>query len=262
MTTLTNDGVLVLARQLGVQTLPLVLAVSPQQDSHSDLTLAHERARVDLIAQRVIDPNGDVEPDIADAMFTLAQPDRELAMRIFGDDGSVRVCVARRGENHAVAVRRDGSLELRSIWTDGSGESLARPLIEALGPSEAASVVNFSALSVDLGERFDTAITSEDYASAVYSFGVEDTQATAYGLALASCHAYAEVVAYAYSDGATDRSPGAAVVYDTGRGRIVVAPGVAPDQQVWSTLSPGTDHRFAQAISGLIDRLPGGRWLS
>lgn len=262
MTTLTNDGVLALAKQLGVQTLPLVLSVAPQQDSHHELALAQERARADLIAHRVLDADGDVESETAEAIFVLAQPDRELAMRVFTAEGQVRACVARRGESHAYAIRRGDNVELRSLWSDGSAASLARPILDALGSSAAAEVVNFSALASDLRERLDAARTSEEYASAVYGFGVEENEAKEYGLALASCHAYAEVVAYAYADGVTDRSPGAVVVYDTARGRIAAAPGVASDQQVWSTLTPGTDHRIAQAISALIDRLPGGRWLS
>ncbi|MFI6870173.1 ESX secretion-associated protein EspG [Nocardia sp. NPDC050406] len=262
MTVLTNDGLLTLAGQLGVQTLPLVLSVGPQQNSHHELALAQERARADLVANRVLDSYGDVEPETAAALFVLAQPDRELAMRLFTPEGQVRVCVARRGESHVQAVRRGDSLDVRTLWSDGSVDSLARPFLDALGRATAAEVVNFSALASDLRERFDAATTSDQFASAVHSFGVEETDAVEYGLALASCHAYAEVVAYAYADGVTDRSPGAVVVYDTARGRIVAAPGVASDQQIWSTLTPGTDHRVAQAISALIDRLPGGRWLS
>ncbi|MCU1643409.1 MAG: secretion-associated protein EspG [Nocardia sp.] len=262
MTTLTNDSVIALAAQLGVQTLPLVLSVGPQQDSYRDLALAQEQARAELIAGHVLDSRGDVDPGVATALFVLAQPDRELAVRIVASEGQVRVCLARRGEEHVLAVRRGDSVEIRSTWSDGSGESLARPILDALGPCPPADVASFSALSTDLAERFDTAMTSEDYASTVYSLGVADTDATAYGLALSSCHSYAEVVAYAYADGITDRSPGAVVVYDTARGRIVAAPGVAPDQQVWSTLTPGTEHRIAQAMSALIEQLPGGRWLS
>ncbi|WP_067695637.1 ESX secretion-associated protein EspG [Nocardia jejuensis] len=262
MTTLTNDGVIALAAQLGVQTMPLVLSISPQQQSHHDWAAAQQQARADLISRRIMDAHGDVEPDTAAALFALALPDRELAARIFTDEGAMRVCIARRGEEHVLAIRRGDQLDIRSIWADGSGESLARPILEALGSCPPAEVANFSALSADLGERFDTAITSEDYTSAVYSLGVADNDATVYGLALSSCHTYAEVVAYAYTDGVTDRSLGAVVVYDTARGRIVAAPGVAPDQQLWSTLTPGSDHRVAQAISALIDSLPGGRWLS
>ncbi|MFI1915069.1 ESX secretion-associated protein EspG [Nocardia sp. NPDC020380] len=262
MTTLTNDGVIALAGHLGVQTLPLVLSIGSRQETYRELAQAQERARADLRAQRIVDAHGDVDTDIATALFTLAQPDRELAMRIQTATGTVRVCVTRRAEDHAVAIRRGDSLEIHTLWSDGSGDSLARPLLGALGHCPPAELAAFSAESADLAERLDAATTSGDYANTVYNLGVPDTEATIYGMALASTHAYAEIVAYAYADGLTDRSPGAVAVYDTARGRIVAAPGVASDQQLWSTLTPGSDHRIAQSISALIDSLPGGRWLA
>lgn len=262
MTTLTNDGVIALAAQLGVQTLPLVLGVGPQQDSHREWLAAQDQARAELRAARLLDAYGDVQPEAAESFFALAQPDRELAARIFTESGQIRVCVVRRADTHAVAVRRGDTLDIRPLWTDGSGASLARPILEALGSCPPADVAGFSAAATDLSERLDAATNSADYASTFYNLGMPESDATAYGLALGSCHTYAEVVAYAYADGVTDRSPGAAVVYDTAQGRITSAPGVAPDQQVWSTLTPGTDHRIAQAISALIDSLPGRRWLT
>ncbi|AYF76593.1 ESX secretion-associated protein EspG [Nocardia yunnanensis] len=262
MTTLTNDSMIALAGHLGVQTLPLVLSVGPQQDSYQEWELAQESARKDLRARRIVDAHGDVDTDTATALFALAQPDRELAMRAQTADGPLRVCVVRRAEHHAVALRRGDTLDIHPLWSDGSGESLARPLLDALGPCPAADLAAFSAESADLAERLDAAETSADYANTVYNLGLPDTDATAYGLALSATHTHAEIVAYAYADGRTDRSPGAVAVYDTARGRIVAAPGVAPDQQLWSTLTPGSDHRIAQSISALIDSLPGGRWLS
>ncbi|WP_245663191.1 ESX secretion-associated protein EspG [Nocardia inohanensis] len=250
-----------LAAQLGVQTLPLVLAVGPQQDSYRELEIAQERARVELRAGRLVDAYGDAQPDAAAELFVLAQPERELAVRVYSAEGQIRICVAQREDRYVVAIRRGDSIEIRSIWADGSGDSLAGPILDALGPCPPAAVANFSAPAQELRERLDAATSSADYTNVVYALGVSESEATAYGLALASCHTYAEVVAYAHADGVTDRSPAAVVIYDTARGRIVAAPGVASDQQVWSTFTPGTDHRIAQAISGLIGIVPGGGWV-
>ncbi|MCX4093030.1 ESX secretion-associated protein EspG [Nocardia sp. alder85J] len=262
MTTLTNDGLLALATHLGVQTLPLVLSASPTQDTFEAWTAAQARALADLSAQRLIDRHGDVEPGVATALFVLAQPERELVARIVADDNRIRVCLARRGSEHALAVRRGDSYDIRPIWTDGSSESLARPVLDVLGPAAAADVANLSAPATELSDRLDAADGSSDYTDAVYGLGADERDATAYGLALDSCHRFTELVAYAHADGVIDRSPGAVVVYDTARGRIVAAPGVAADQQIWATLAPGTDHRIGQAIRGLIESLPGGRWLT
>ncbi|WP_019929517.1 ESX secretion-associated protein EspG [Nocardia sp. BMG111209] len=262
MTTLTNDSLLALAGHLGVQTLPLVLAASPRQDTYEAWSAAQARAIAELTADRLIDRHGDVEPEIATSLFVLAQPERELVARIIAEDKQIRVCLARRGAAHTLAVRQGDSYDIRPIWADGSSESLARPILDVLGPSTAADVVNVSAPATDLRDRLDGAAGSAGYADALYGLGVEDRDATAYGLALDSCHRHTELVAYAHADGVIDRSPAGVVVYDTARGRIVAAPGVAADQQIWATLAPGTDHRIGQAIRGLIESLPGGRWLT
>src|SRR5689334_22147254 len=103
MTTLTNDGVIALAGHLGVQTLPLVLSIGPRQESYQEWEQAQEQARADLRARRIVDAHGDVDTDTATALFVLAQPERELAMRVHTANGPIRVCVARRAEHHAVA---------------------------------------------------------------------------------------------------------------------------------------------------------------
>lgn len=261
MTTLTNDALLAVADRLGVQTLPLVLAVGPQQDSIDQWREAQEHAVAQLIDDGLIDADGEVDSELAGAFFVLAQPDCELVARIYTEDGSRRASLVRRGEAHAVAVRTGDSFELRSIWVDGTGDALVRPLLEVLGPCEPAQIAGFSVLAEELSERLDAAGTSADYADALYALGVADRDATALGMAFASCHAFAEIVAYSHTDGTTTRAPGAVAVYDTGRGRLVAAPRVSPDQQIWSTVTTGTDHRLAQAVAALIEGLPGGRWL-
>ncbi|MEV6255214.1 ESX secretion-associated protein EspG [Nocardia sp. NPDC051911] len=261
MTSLTNDALLVVAERLGVQTLPLVLSVGPQQDSIEEYRAARERALCGLIGDGLLDAEGEVESDLAGALFVLAQPDRELVARVYTEEGARRFCLARRGEQHALAVRSGDSFEVTSIWADGSDAALTRPLLAALGSCEPARIAGFSALASELADRMDAAGGSGDYADAVYALGVGERDAAVLGLAFGSCRAYAEIVAYAHRDGLTRRAPGAVVVYDTGRGRIVVAPMVAPDQQLWSTVTTGTDHRVTQAVATLLEGLPGGRWL-
>ncbi|MBH0777583.1 ESX secretion-associated protein EspG [Nocardia bovistercoris] len=262
MTTITNDGLLAVSERLGVQTLPVALAVAPRQDSYDEWMVAQRRVTAELTRSGVIDAHGEVEPDLADALHILAQPDRELAARVYGTTSGVRrICLARRGGAHALAVRTEDGFDVQPVWADGGGQPLVRALLAILGPGRPAEVVAFSALSSELSERLAAALDSADYADAVYALGVADRDATAYGMAFAACHTYAEIVAEVHEDGTTTRSPGAVAVYDTGRGRIVAAPGIAPDQQVWSTVTPGTDHRIAQAVSALIETLPVGRWL-
>jgi hypothetical protein len=268
MTTLTNDGLFAVAERLGVQTLPVALAVAPQHDSHDEWRDAQEEAITGLTAAGLLDSYGDVSPELAQALYVLAQPERELAMRVFRSSEDpdapadlVRASLTMRGNDHALAVRTGDEFDVQTVWSDGSAESLARPLLGVLGSCAAAEITEFSAHSEELSERLDEATTAADYADACFALGVQGREATVLGLAFETCHAYAEIVAYDHDEGLTSRTPGAIAVYDTGRGRIVVTPGVAPDLTSWSTVTPGTDQRIAQAISALIELLPGGRWL-
>ncbi|MGA6208739.1 ESX secretion-associated protein EspG [Nocardia testacea] len=260
MRTLTNDGLLAVAERLGVQTLPLVLAAGPRQDSYDEWRAARERAVAQLIAAEVFDAEGDVDTDLADALYVLAQPDHELVARGYGRDHMLRGCVAGRGQRYAVAIRAGDDFAVGTVWCDGSPVELVRPLLDALGPGEPAEVGVFSAPAAELADRLNCAETTGDYADTLYALGVPDREATVLGSAFGSCHAYTEIVAYSHEDGRTTRAPGAVAVYDTERGRIVAAPMVSPDRQVWSTVTTGSDHRVAQAVTALLEGLPGGRW--
>ena len=268
MTTLTNDGLFAVAERLGVQTLPVALAVAPQHDSYDEWRDAQQEAVAALTAAGIFDSYGDVSPELAQTLFALTQPERELVVRVFrtAEDPDepavvVRATLALRGNDHAFAVRTGDEFDVQAVWSDGSGDSLARPLLGVLGSCAAAEITEFSAHSQELSERLNEATTAADYADACFALGVQGREATVLGLAFETCHAYAEIVAYDHDEGITTRAPGAIAVYDTGRGRIVVTPGSAPDLTSWSTVTPGTDQRIAQAISALIELLPGGRWL-
>ncbi|WP_067646754.1 ESX secretion-associated protein EspG [Nocardia harenae] len=262
MTTLTNDGLLAVAHRLGVQTMPLVLAVGPEQDSYAEWRLAQEAAVAELTGAGLIDEAGEVDGELAAALFVLAQPDRQLAARTVTADGTRRGCLVRRGEQHALAVRDGARYQVRPIWLDGSNSAAAAPLLTTLDALTPADVPAFSAPADELADRLDAAATVSDYTDAFYASGAPERDATRLGSALARTHACTEIVALAHEDGRTARAPGAVAVYDTDRGRIVAAPSLAPDGRLWTTVTSGSDHRVAHAIGALLEGLPGGRWLA
>ncbi|WP_063035631.1 ESX secretion-associated protein EspG [Nocardia grenadensis] len=262
MPTVTNDGLLAVSELLGIQALPFVLGVGPRQDTVEAWHAARQEAYGELRAAGLIDTYDEVETELATAVRVLAQPDRELVARIHTETGTIRVCLARRGFEHAWATRSGSVFDIRTVWADENGAVLARPLLKVLGPCSPAPVAGFSALADELCVRFDGAKTSSDFAQALYTLGVADQgDAIEFGLAMSTCHAHAEIVAYAHRDGVTTQSSGAVAVYDTSRGRIVAGPGTDTDLRVWSTFTSGSDHRIGQAVSGLIESLPGGRWM-
>lgn len=257
----TNDGLLALSDLLGVQTLPFVLGIGPQQSTVDAWEAARADALTELRRSGLLDQHGDVAIDLADALRILAQPDCELAARIYTESGVLRLCLVRRGTQHAVATRTGDTLKVGTTWADSNGTTLVRPLLDLLGPCPAASVPTISAPVHELRQCLDEADGSSDYTRIFHGLGVDERDATEFGLALSSCRAHAEIVAVAYDGGVTTRAPGAVAVYDTSRGRIVASPGTAPDRQVWSTFGSGTDHRIAQAVAALTESLPGGRWM-
>lgn len=262
MTTLTNDGLLAVTGLLGVQTLPLVLAAGPRQDSAAGWAAAQRAALAELRSTGVVDSYGEVDTDLATALHVLSQPERELVARIHTGAGVRRACLGRRGDQHAVATRVGDDFDVRPVWADATGTALVRPLLDVLGPCPPATTTSFSAPAAALRELLDNAGDSGEYTQALYNLGVEERAAIEFGLALSTCTAYSEIVAYAHGDGVTHRSAGAVVVYDTERGRLVAGPGTAPDGEVWSTFTPGSDHRLAQAVTALVHSLPVGGWMS
>ncbi|WP_280395737.1 ESX secretion-associated protein EspG, partial [Nocardia brasiliensis] len=152
MTVLTNDALLAVADRAGVQTLPLALAVGPQQDSFEEWQRAQESAVATLIDDGLIDAHGEVDPELADVLFTLAHPEQELAARIYTGNGSRRVCVVRRAHMHAVAVRSGDDFDVRPVWTDGSAADLVRPVLAAMDACPPAEIPNFSVPAAELAE--------------------------------------------------------------------------------------------------------------
>jgi hypothetical protein len=265
MTTVTNDSLLAVARILGVQTLPMVLSVRPEHETEEAWNAAAQAAMIKLGAAGLVDEAGNVDDELAAALFTLANPDRELVARICGPDGMTRVCLARRGLDHAIAVRVGGQFDVRTYWADEDPAVLSRPIIGALGPAEPADIVNFSAPTLELRRYLDE--TTEDrtgagFARVAQNLGdVDERHALDFGKAMARCTTHTEVVAYSHYEGVTTMSPVALAVYDTELGRITGGSRLTPDGQAWSSFAPGSDIRVADAISELVAALPGGRWM-
>lgn len=261
MPTITNDGLLVVSELLGIQTLPLVLGIRPQQDSVDAWNAARQQALANLRKTGLVDSYGEIDSELTAALRILSKPERELVARIHTTLGTRRICLSRQGSSHALVVRIGNSIEVTTAWADGSGAALARPVLEVLGPNWPADVTSFSAPADELRDRLDRSRVSSDYAQIPRSLGVGDREAVDFGMAMSSCFACAEIIACSYEFGRITLSAGGVAVYDTERGRIVASPGTSPDMRVWSTFTPGTDHRIAQAISALVESLPGGRWM-
>ena len=230
MTTLTSDGLLTVAASLGVQTFPAVLALRPAHTDHDELAAARAATVTTLCERGVLDDSGDVlDDELTAALFTLARPDRELVMRIHRDDSLIRVCLARRDLDHALAVRTGDDLDVHTAWGDEDPEALARTLLTVLGQCPPADLPALRVPTDELQERFDA--DNADYADAAYRLGMPESDAVALGLALRQCHSVAELVCYSHRDGRPVRAPASTAIYDTPAGRIIASGSVAADGQ-------------------------------
>ncbi len=261
MTRVSDDLLLTVADMLGLRGFPVVLSVSRRYDTIEALNAARRATATQLVATGLVDEYGDVANDLAMALTALARPDRQLAVRIVGEHGLRRVCLARSGITHALAIRDDDGFEVSTVSADATPAVLARLLRRALPALKPADIAAFSAPSAMLRERLDEATCSADFTDLAYGFGVAEHDAAEFGMAMARCRSRAEIVGYSHEDGIATRSSAAAAVYDTRHGRIIAGPSLTADGEPWSTFAPGSDHRLARAISGVVATLPGGRWM-
>ncbi|MET7768242.1 ESX secretion-associated protein EspG [Nocardia sp. NPDC005366] len=260
MTTLTSDSVLAVADALGVQTLPAVLALRPHTADRARSAADRTTSLRDLRARGVLDDDGAVlDDELAAALFALARPDRQLVLRIRRDGTLRRMCLVRRGTDHAVAVRVGEQVRVRTVWGDEDPVALARPMLAELGPCAPADIPAFTAPTAELQQRLDEPGT--DPASAAFRLGMPEAAAMDLGSALRQSNSVAELVCYSHRDGCATRSGATTAVYDTAVGRIIGGGSVAADGRAWTTLAPGSDRRLAHAVAAQIEALPEGRWM-
>lgn len=246
-----------LGERLGVQTWPVVLDIEGIFDGPSEPTLpADPDARI-----VALDLWADDEPVawLGTAMRALSAPDRTIDVRTFTDTGVRRMCLARAGHHHALAVRDAAHVRLRLVDLHEAG-ALGSLLQRELGECAPCSFVAWSNPTDEFTDRLGRCRTGMETTDALHALGASPSDAVAISRAFASCRARTEIVAIAHDDGVLTQSSGAVAVFDTGKGRIVSSPSKSLDGRLWTTLSPGTGHRITQAIGLLIETLPDARW--
>lgn len=254
--TLSPDAVDFCMSLLGVDVLPVVLG---SMSAHEDST-ALSRARLE---QRAAFENagllhgGDLAPKLADWFSVLARPSRELAMRLYTPTDVLRLClVVDDSQRHVLAMRGPDSVVLQDVSVTDAPQTVAAPVLAALGRQVAAPFNRVNAPTQVLIDALEAGRETGDYESALRRAGAADDDAAALGAALGSMSTYAEIVAIAHGDAKTTQAPGAVVVYNTAKGRVVASPSLAADGTLWSTFTPGSDHRIVQAVASLLSTLP------
>lgn len=281
MTAITNDAAMTLdaavlrrlGERFGVQTWPVVLDlghVAEDRGTDADSRPAAETDADAAIAALELVEHGEPTAWAATLLRVLAQPRREIEIRSYTADSVRRICLARNGHDHVLAKRTERRVDVSLVDVvdvdalaavvraqfDSSGSVASGS--DGLQPAEFSA---FSAPADEVVDRLARCRTGTETTDALHALGATPADAVVVSAALASCRTRTEIVASMNEDGRFAQSSGAVAIFDTERGRVVSSPSKSPDGRVWTTFSPGTGHRIAQAVSLLIETLPDGKWM-
>lgn len=251
---LTADELQAMALRVGIRDLPTVLDLGLHYPTIEAREAALDGATRSLASRHLI-VDGLVRPELVPMLQTLQRPDREFAMRFVTPDGTARISVARRGSMCMLARRVGEDVGLRILGDGVDVRTVASALLAELPQAKAADVVPVGAPLHEMSERLSGTHDPVALADSIRAVGADPQAAMLLGNALGSRQAFAEIVFYALADdeGRISRSPAAVAVFYTKRGRVVAAPSISPAGQLWTTLKPGTDHAFSQAIGQLAE---------
>ena len=259
----TADELGALALRTSAPGSPTVLGLRSRHATVDVRDAALSRAAHALTRRGVI-VDGVVEPEAVTVLHTLQRPDREFVMRLVTPAGIGRFSVARRGPLCVMARRVGEQLDARVLGVNVALSDASAALLGDLPSAHPASIDPVGAPLSDLTEALADSHDPLVLADRIRALGASQRAAVLLGTALSSRQAFAEVVYCALVDGQDRiaRVPVAVAVLYTARGRVVAVPSISPSGQLWSTLKPGSDQVFGQAINQLaelsVERWEGG----
>ena len=213
------------------------------------------------LTQRGVIVDGVVDAEVVTVLHALQRPARQLVMRLVTPEGNGCSTVARRGPLCVTARRVADRLEVRVLGVDVTLSDATATLLGEIPRAQPAAVEPVGAPLPDLTEALSESHDPLILADRIRALGVRQRAAMLLGAALGSRQAFAEIVYSALVDGddLIARVPAAVGVLYTARGRVIAVPSASPSGQLWSTLKPGSDQVFGQAISQLV-ALSTERW--
>lgn len=245
---------------------------APGVDSSPVLGLRSRHATVDVrdaavnhaahtLTQRGVVVDGVVDPETVAVLRALQRPDRELGMRLVTPAGVGRISVVRRGTSAVMGRRIGERLDVQLLGTDMGLSAMVTTLLGEMPIAPPAAVEPVGAPLAEMAEALSESHDPLALADRIRALGAPQRAAMLLGSALGSRQAFAEIVYSALLDGkdVIARVPAAVAVLYTARGRVIAVPSVSPAGQLWSTLKPGSDQVFGQAISQLVE-LSAERW--
>ena len=203
-----------------------------------------------------------VHPELQEWLEALDHPDRELSGRIKREEAMLRMALVRRGGVHALAIRYGDEVVIQSFEYDAEKSSgqLAKPALVVLGEGVVPDFNRVSAPTQSIVEAMPRSVELDTVFSSLLRVGASQKDAKVLATIMANVEVQSEFVVYERGEGTRARSKGAVSIFDSPKGRFVSSPSKASDGEIWSTLSPGSDHRISQAFASLIELLPSEKW--
>ncbi|MGW1742646.1 ESX secretion-associated protein EspG [Nocardia sp. NPDC001965] len=265
---LNVDAALVLKDLVGIDSYPLVLAITPNIYRISD----RDRVRAVVVEQLTADgivSGGEVNPVVAGWLRCLERPDTELVARVL-DNGRggenptmLRLSLVRSGDQHVLAVRCDDEVVIQSVFHQGRQlDTLTAVLGSVLGDYPVLDFEPFTKSESDMEEDAEPPRDADEVRAGLRALGATPRTANVLTRALGEIVRQAEVLMIEHRDGGPE-TPDFTIcmnVLDTFSGRFVITPSVAMDGRIRSTFRPGDHASLHSGINTLAELLPGHSW--
>lgn len=265
---LSVDGALFIKRLMGINMLPPALALIGNVYYPQDQAIVDDHTVPVLVEQGLIDAHGNVDPALESWMRVLENPDVDVSLRAMQSQMMRRAVVARRGQQHVLALRRNDEIVIQGLWSQGSGfdEVVSAPLWAALRVSEdtpAPEAAEFDpvTLSLDQVKILATAAPGEMVRELRHALGVDLRTAKILNEVSKYSGQRAEIVLRQNRGMDAVQTPVGVGVADTIHGRVISAVR-QQGSQVWVTFGPGSYARFRAAMADLVRLMPTQNWFA
>lgn len=272
---LSVDSALFIKRLMDLDSLPPVLALMNNVYYPQDQALVDDETVPLLVEAGLIDLDGNVEPTLASWMRVLERPDIEVTLRGMQEDRMRRAVVARQGEAHVMAMRRNDEVLIQAVWstTKSLDDVVSTPIWSAMRESAevlAPAPAEFESVTFPLDQVAEISATTTpgDMVRALRGeLGVDVPTAKILNEVSAYSGQRCEIVMRENCGIQTVDTKAGVFVADTSYGRVLSAVG-RQGSRLWVTFGPGTFARFRAAMTDLVQLTPsrdwfvtqGGRW--
>ena len=261
---LTVDHAWFIAETIGAGTFPWVLAITPPYRDATQRAAFLQRQKTELTQLGLVSESGAVNPAVAEWIKVVCFPDRWLDLRYLGpaEGDLLRGIVAQRAgvTGKTVIALRSAHLITFTAMNIDDPRALVPVLGVGLAQRPPAQFDEFT-MPTRVGARADERLRSGAPLAEVLDYlGIPRSARSVVESVFAGPRSYVEIVAGCHRDGRHATTEVGVSIVDTTRGRVLVSPSRAFDDEWVSTFSPGTPFAIALAVEQLIGNLPDGQW--